>query len=100
MPGPFDVQWIHGSADCAHNADPPIQVHPFDDDTYILRESKCLNYEGNFMYLLVGQERALLLDSGSRPIDGRPLPLRKTVDAILAQLGKETIELVVAHSHS
>ena len=63
----LDAQWIHGSPDCATNADAPLQVHTFDDDTYILRENKCINFEGPFLYLLFGTEKVLLLNTGARP---------------------------------
>jgi glyoxylase-like metal-dependent hydrolase (beta-lactamase superfamily II) len=104
MAGPFDVKWIHGSADCALNSEPPLHVHAFDDNTVILRENKCLNYEGNFIYLLFGQHRALLLDTGSEPQPHHSLPLRKTVDDILNKWltahHRPSTALVVAHTHS
>jgi hydroxyacylglutathione hydrolase len=67
------VQWIHGSPDCATNDDEPLQVHAFDDETYILRENKCVNFEGPFLYLLFGTEKALLLDTrgGREAVRGR-----------------------------
>lgn len=104
MAASLDVQWIHGSADCAANADPPIQVHQFDEDTFILRQNKCLNGEGPFLYLLFGEARALLLDSGARPRPPRTLPVGKVVKRIiedwLKRRGKTSVTLVVAHSHS
>ncbi|MFZ2046118.1 MAG: hypothetical protein WAV12_19155, partial [Trebonia sp.] len=44
------VQWIHGSPP-GGPADPKVQVVHVDDDTFILRQSKDLNYEGPFLYL-------------------------------------------------
>ena len=104
MAGSLNVQWIHGSADCAANADPPLQTHQFDENTFILRQNKCLNGEGPFLYLLLGESKALLFDSGARPRPPRTLPVRRTVkriiDAWLARRGLISINLVVAHSHS
>lgn len=84
-----------------------LQIHAFDDDTFILRQSKCLHFEGNFMYLLFGRELAILFDSGSPPGPdsfGRILPLRTTVEATieawLVKRGITTIDLIVAHTHS
>lgn len=98
------VQWIHGAADCAQSTDPPFQIVRLDQDTFALRQSKCLSFEAPFLYLLFGQSRALLLDSGARPDLGQPLPVRSTVQALLQQRLAERhqtgIELVVAHSHS
>jgi hydroxyacylglutathione hydrolase len=104
-----DVAWIHGEADCTHATDPLIQVHQFDDDTFILRVSKCFSYEGNFIYLLFGDARAVMFDTGGRPdpesaFAGTALPLRRTIDGIMAdwrkKRGMADIDLVVAHSHS
>ena len=100
----LEVQWIHGSPDCATNDDGPFQVHALDDDTYILRENKCVNYEGPFLYLLFGTEKALLLDTGAPPVPSQHLPLRTVVQGVishwLVKNQRPSIELVVAHSHS
>jgi hydroxyacylglutathione hydrolase len=104
MADPVDIRWIHGSPNCAANTDPALQVHAFDDDTYILRQNKCVNFEAPFLYLLFGTQRALLLDTGAEPQPGRHLPIQATVQEIidrwLARQSRASIELVVAHSHS
>lgn len=96
--GDLDVRWIHGDED-----DPPIQVHRYDEHTYVLRQSKRVHYEAPFLFLLFGNERALLLDTGATE-DPETFPLRDTVDGIvagwLAGHPRERYELVVAHSHS
>jgi hydroxyacylglutathione hydrolase len=61
MAGNLNVVWIHGSPHCATATDPPIQVHTFDDTTFILRQSKCSepgtaaqpapSFEAPFLYL-------------------------------------------------
>jgi hydroxyacylglutathione hydrolase len=101
------VAWIHGARDCRQSTDPLIQVHPFDEDTFILRLSKCFSFEGNFMYLLFGEARAILFDTGARPDPGvgdPVLPIRHVIDEIVARWlrghGLDAIELVVAHTHS
>jgi glyoxylase-like metal-dependent hydrolase (beta-lactamase superfamily II) len=81
-----------------------LQVHRFDEDTYIIRQNKCVNFEAPFIYLLIGRDKALLLDSGAPPAPGRTLPLRETVRQILAtRLGTrragDSFPLIVAHSH-
>jgi glyoxylase-like metal-dependent hydrolase (beta-lactamase superfamily II) len=96
--GDLNVRWIHGDED-----DPPIQVHRYDEHTYVLRQSKRVHYEAPFLYLMFGNERALLLDTGATE-DPDTFPLRDTVDGIIAGwlAGKqpETYELVVAHTHA
>jgi glyoxylase-like metal-dependent hydrolase (beta-lactamase superfamily II) len=97
------VRWIHGATDCAASDDPLLQVVAADDDTFILRISKCFSFEANFIYLLLGTERVVLFDTGAPPDEGsaaRVLPLRDTVDAILAHHPRgRDLPLVVAHTH-
>src|SRR6476620_12760309 len=76
------VRWIHGAPDCDRSADPPIQVVAYDKDTFVLRQSKCVNYEAPFMYLLFGTDTVLLHDTGATA-DPALFPLRRTVDEII-----------------
>lgn len=100
--GDLDVHWIHGSPSAKRNTDPPIQVHAYDEHTFILRQNKAVNYEAPFLYLLCGNDKAILLDTGAT-VDAERFPLRATVDRLLADwLAKhprERYELVVAHTH-
>ena len=89
--------WIHGAA-----GEPPIQTHWYDERTVILRQAKSLNYEAPFLFLLFGDARALLLDTGATEEPER-FPLRRTVDRLvdewLSRNPADGYELVVAHSH-
>lgn len=100
--GSFPARWIHGSPSPRRPTDPPIQVHPYDPYTYILRESKDVSFEAPFLYLLLGNRRAFLLDTGATTTADR-FPLRATVDGVLqrwlADHPREDYELVIAHSH-
>jgi glyoxylase-like metal-dependent hydrolase (beta-lactamase superfamily II) len=75
-------------------------VHWYDGDTVILRQSKDANWEAPFTFLLLGAERALLLDTGATDDD----LLRQTVDELLAEwLAEHPVpgyQLVVAHTHA
>jgi len=53
------VKWIHGAPDCALSTDPLIQMQAFDDDSFILRLSKCYSFEGDFIYLLAGRSTSI-----------------------------------------
>ncbi len=88
MSSDLNVVWIHGANNCSTTTDPPIQVHRFNRDTFILRQSKCSepgtpanpgpSFEAPFMYLLFGATRALLLDTGASSSSAR-FPLASTV---------------------
>jgi glyoxylase-like metal-dependent hydrolase (beta-lactamase superfamily II) len=100
--GSLDVRWIHGAPARQTPADPPIQVHWHDPHTVIMRQSKSVNYEAPFLYLLFGNDRALLLDTGATK-DPERFPLRATIDRLIAQWladhPRQGYELVVAHTH-
>lgn len=99
---PLDLRWNHGVRRWGSASEPPIQVHTYDERTVILRQSKSTNYEAPFIYLLFGDERALLLDTGATA-DPAVFPLRATVDGLIAdwlrQHPRDKYELVVAHTH-
>lgn len=67
------------------------QLQWYDERTAIIRQALHTNFEGPFLYLLLGSERALLLDTGTGHFD-----LRALVDDLLA--GRD-LSLVVAHTH-
>jgi glyoxylase-like metal-dependent hydrolase (beta-lactamase superfamily II) len=100
--GSMDVRWIHGTPARRRSSEAPIQVHHYAQHTVILRESKSVNYEAPFLYLLFGNDRALLLDTGTTA-DPAKFPLRATVDQLvaewLAQHPRDTYQLIVAHTH-
>ncbi|MEE4380472.1 MAG: MBL fold metallo-hydrolase [Pseudomonadales bacterium] len=83
-PGNLRFAWIHGSISAKHNTDVRVQVHRYNEHTYILRQNPAVDWEAPFLYLLLGERRALLLDAGAT---ANPdwFPLRSTVDAVLAR---------------
>ncbi|WP_435177727.1 MBL fold metallo-hydrolase [Actinacidiphila sp. bgisy145] len=100
--GSLDVVWRHGVR-ARWQQEPPVQTHWYDPHTVLLRQSKTVNYEAPFLFLLFGNERALLLDSGATG-DPAACPLRATVDGLvdqwLAAHPREGYGLVVAHTHA
>ena len=62
-----------------------------------------VHYEAPFLYLLLGNDQAVLVDSGATPQLGF-FPLRATVDRLLAgwlaEHPRDHYQLLVAHSHS
>ena len=97
VPGTMDVRWNEGSADCVKNPQPPIQVHRYNADTFILRENLCATYEAPFIYLLVGKTKALLIDTGA-VADGKIMPLAQTVISLLPN-ERSRLPLMVVHTH-
>jgi hydroxyacylglutathione hydrolase len=89
------VRWIHGAPDCDGSTDPPLQVVAADEDTFVIRQSKCVNFEAPFVYLLLGSEKALLHDTGATA-DADLFPIRRTVEDLIAG---RSLRLVVTHSH-
>ena len=83
VPGTMDVHWNEGSEDCVKNPQPPIQVHRYNAQTFILRENLCATYEAPFIYLLIGKNRALLIDTGA-VAEAKTMPLAETVISLLA----------------
>ncbi|MDX6313258.1 MAG: hydroxyacylglutathione hydrolase [Streptomyces sp.] len=100
--GSLDAAWFHGTPSKGHADGPKIQVHRYDEHTVILRQSKSVSYEAPFLYLLFGNDRALLLDTGATA-DPELFPLRATVDQLIAEWldkhPREGYELVIAHTH-
>ena len=90
----FEKPWNAG----LERKEPKLQVQQLHDGIFVIRQSVRTNFESPFMYLLLGEERALLLDTGASEVG-----LRETVDGILNQwqLEKklEPLSLTVMHSH-
>ena len=39
--GSLDIRWNEGAKDCKANPQPPLQVHTYNPQTFILREDLC-----------------------------------------------------------
>ena len=74
----------------------PIRIEPLDEVTFVLRESPCVDREAPFLFLLIGTERALLVDSGTQ----NGIFLGELVGQKLAETGLGFADLTVAHTHS
>jgi glyoxylase-like metal-dependent hydrolase (beta-lactamase superfamily II) len=92
---PLFEPWIDGTS----HTEPRLQVQQYDADTYVIRQSIRTNFEGPFLYLLFGRDRALLLDTGAGG-----LLIRPTIDRVIGEWcaahHRASIPLVIAHSHS
>lgn len=92
---PFQLQ--SGGQKCMEL--PDWQVHEYNPNLYILRQSGCTDAEMPFLYLFFGKERGLLWDTGSR--NGRLAPaFQRVVHNWLERNHRTSIPIVVMHSHS
>jgi len=94
----LNVHWIDGT----DPHEPSHQLHRLDAHTFIIRQSLRTSAEGPFVYLLFGNDRAVLFDTGDSD-DDDVWPLRIVVDNLLqdwlADHPRERYELLVAHTH-
>lgn len=94
--GTLPAKWLSQQPKCMKI--PEWQVHEYNPDFYILRQSPCTDYEKPFVFLIFGKEKALLMDTGSRNGNLAPM-LQLTVKNWLARNGRTSIPLIVAHTH-
>jgi hydroxyacylglutathione hydrolase len=98
IPGSVDMHWSEGEKDCKTAHTTPIEVHVYNPQTYILRENLCSTFEAPFLYLLIGANKALLIDTGD-VADPNLMPLAKTVMQLLPSQGTAKLPLLVVHTH-
>ena len=96
-PGTFPATWYAGGPERDGRAD--FQVHAYNEDFYILRQAAFTNYEKPFLYLLFGNDKALLLDTGAGNADVAGA-VGTVIDGWLARHGRESIPLIAGHTHS
>jgi glyoxylase-like metal-dependent hydrolase (beta-lactamase superfamily II) len=107
LPVTLPTNWINGSINCFSPGaqQPDLDVFSINNDTFILRENKCINYESPFMYLLFGNNTVLLIDSGAT-VSSVSFPLQQHVETIILQWcinkkkQREDMKLIVAHTHN
>jgi len=95
-PGVLPKSWMTGGPKCMEQ--PSFQVHEYNPNFFILRQSGCIHYEKPFLYLIFGRKHALLLDSGAGNVDV-VTPVDTLIRAWARANGVADITLIVAHSH-
>ncbi len=94
--GVLPAAWATGGPDCLEL--PAWQIHEYNPNFFILRESGCAHYEKPFLYLIAGKQRALLVDTGAGASDAAAI-VRDLLGKWSKRAGLAAIDLVVAHSH-
>jgi glyoxylase-like metal-dependent hydrolase (beta-lactamase superfamily II) len=89
--------WEASGPKCPQN--PKFQIHEYNSDFFILRESGCANYEKPFLFLLFGKEKALLLDTGAGKTDIAEV-VKRLLTTWAEQNHRTPPPLVVAHTHA
>ncbi len=98
-PDSLEAPWDAGAKTCAAGRPlEPIQVHRFNAQTIVLRQNLCSTWEAPFLYLLIGDKQALLIDTGDIA-DPSAMPLESTVMSLLPGEPGAKMPLIVAHSH-
>lgn len=94
--GVLPDHWATGGPKCMEM--PEWQVHEYNPNLYLLRQSGCTDYEKPFIFLIFGKDKALLLDTGSRK--GNLVPtLQLTVHRWLQRNSRQSMPLDVVHTH-
>ncbi len=94
--GALPARWYSQEPKCMEI--PEWQVHEYNPNFFILRQSPCTDYEKPFIFLFFGKDKAMLVDTGSRNGDLVPT-LQLTVKNWLKRNGRATIPLIVTHTH-
>jgi glyoxylase-like metal-dependent hydrolase (beta-lactamase superfamily II) len=95
-PGVLPRSWLIAGPRCMEV--PDWQVHEYNENLFILRQSGCTHFEKPFLYLFFGEDRAALYDTGA----GEPETAKIVFSVIgkwLARNKRESIPLTVFHSH-
>jgi hydroxyacylglutathione hydrolase len=93
--GALPATWAVLKFDCRTGA--PYRSHAYNPTFIIIRQSGCTHYEKPFLYLIIGADEALLVDTGAPGANLRP-----TIDALMQgrlTSGGTPLPLLVVHSH-
>lgn len=97
------MQWMHGSESCKKDTNPALQVVEAAHASFVLRQNKCATFEAPFIYVLIGQHTALVVDTGAIESPAES-PIYDTVQSLIAQhsddVSADEKQILVVHSHS
>lgn len=97
VPTSFDPpRWEDGTT-CGQT--PAVQEWRYSPSTWVFRQSVCTNFEAPFIYLLLGDTKAIMLDTGTGDADIRG-PVDRAIQTWMTERNLPSIDLVVAHTHS
>jgi hydroxyacylglutathione hydrolase len=85
--GKLPRSWIDGTAP----GEPAVQAWAYEPKTHVFRQSLQTHFEAPFVYLLIGEAHALLIDTGTGDAS-----LRSALDTALLDHG---VDLLITHTH-
>jgi glyoxylase-like metal-dependent hydrolase (beta-lactamase superfamily II) len=94
----LEMRWDPGADECTAGQG-RVQAHAIDQATIAIRQSPCVDFEAPLMYLLIGGEKALLIDSGASDDAQITASLTNLVSRYLERADGSRLPLVVAHTH-
>ena len=97
QPGTLPASWYAGNASPEGRTD--FQIHAYNEDFYVLRQAAFTNYEKPFLYLIFGQDKAILFDTGAGKANVADA-VNGIVRMWLRNHKRVSIPLIVAHSHA
>jgi hydroxyacylglutathione hydrolase len=95
--GTLPKHWWAATRACVGR--PDFQLHRYNSDLYILRQTACSHAEKPFLYLLFGRNEAILFDTGAEGGDVGSA-VDEAVRHWLRAHQRRSISLVVTHLHS
>jgi len=95
--GVLPEHWRTGGPKCMEV--PEWQVHEYNANVFILRQSGCTDTEMPFLYLMFGKDRGLLWDTGSRN-GNLTAAFKGVVHQWLERNQRASVSVMVIHSHS
>jgi hydroxyacylglutathione hydrolase len=97
--GSLDMRWHPGEEQCSPADSRRIEAHAFDESTIVIRQNPCVDFEANFLYLLIGESRALLVDTGASEDAQTNAVLVEMVDSYRRRPDGTKLPLTVVHTH-
>jgi glyoxylase-like metal-dependent hydrolase (beta-lactamase superfamily II) len=96
--GTLPAKWITGGPNCIEV--PDWQVHQYNANFFILRQSGCVDYEKPFLYAIFGNDTVALVDTGSGKDNGVAKAFDTVVERWLKANNRASIRKLVFHSHA
>ena len=94
--GVLPARWLSEGLKCMEI--PEWQVHEYNPNFFLLRQSPCTDYEKPVIFLFFGKDKAMLVDTGSRRGNLAP-SLQWVIKNWLARNSRTSIPLLVVHTH-